>query len=188
MRWLMAGLMGLFVLGAMPMPSEAQSQTRPAAQNQRQATPPADRTAQRPTAQGQAAQRPAAQRPAAQTSRPAATASRPSNARPATASRPAATQPRSAATAPRPAAGNARVAAVPYGNRNTAAGAGNARQATAQRCTIQNGRRVCRPAAGATDRWAGGLAPAALSQRACPEGTVATNAIGHTDIIRCLPL
>lgn len=36
--------------------------------------------------------------------------------------------------------------------------------------------------------WQAGLPPADLSQRACPDGTLATLARGHDDVVRCVPL
>ncbi|WP_191083858.1 hypothetical protein [Roseococcus microcysteis] len=174
-----------------PVVPEAQGQTRTGAQNQR----PAATAANRPPA-NRAAARPAATRPTG--ARPAA-ASRPAANRPAartatrTANRPAATRPASARPAQRPASGQRAAprpaAAVPYSApRNAARPDASGRQAAAQRCTTRNGRRVCTQTANASYRWTGGLAPAAMNQRACPEGTMATNAIGHSDITRCVPL
>ncbi|MBB3899394.1 hypothetical protein [Roseococcus suduntuyensis] len=170
-----------------PVVPEAQGQTRTGAQNQRPAATAANRAAARPAATRPAATRPTGARRAAAT-RPAAT--RPAANRPAartatrTASRPAATRPASGQrAAPRPAA------AVPYSApRNAARSGASGRQTAAQRCTTRNGRRVCTRTANASFRWAGDLPPAAMNQRACPEGTMATNAIGHSDITRCVPL
>lgn len=36
--------------------------------------------------------------------------------------------------------------------------------------------------------WQSGLSPASGDQRSCPEGTMATLARGHTDIVRCVPM
>jgi hypothetical protein len=78
---------------------------------------------------------------------------------------------------------------VPYANQRPTGRAANQPAGAAQRCTTRNGRRVCtRVASNTSYGWAGDLPPAAMSQRACPEGTMATNAIGHSDITRCLPL
>lgn len=188
MRLLMVGLLGAFMLTFTPVVPEAQGQTRTGAQNQRPAAtaanrPPANRAAARPPAT-----RPTAARPAA-ANRPAAT--RQAAARPATrtASRPAAARPASARPPQRPASGQRPAAAVPYSApRNAARSAASGRQTAAQRCTTRNGRRVCTRTANASYRWAGDLPPAAMNQRACPEGTMATNAIGHSDITRCVPL
>lgn len=176
MRLLLVGLLGAFMLTFTPVVPDAQGQTRTGAQNQR----PAVAATARP-----AATRPAAARPATRT------ANRPVAARPATrtasrpAARPASSQRRASGqrTAQRPGA------AVPYSARSAAARpAANGRRAVAQRCTTRNGRRVCTRTANASFRWAGDLPPAAMSQRSCPEGTMATNAIGHSDITRCVPL
>lgn len=191
MRLLMVGLLGAFMLTFSPVVPEAQGQTRTGAQNQRPAAtaanrPPANRAAARP-----AATRPASARPVAANR---ATANRPA-ARTATrtASRPAAARPASARPAQRPASGQRATqrpaAAVPYSApRNAARPAASGRQTAARHCTTRNGRRVCTQTANASYRWTGGLAPAAMNQRACPEGTMATNAIGHSDITRCVPL
>ena len=37
-------------------------------------------------------------------------------------------------------------------------------------------------------RWQAGLPPAEHGQRECPDGTLATLARGHTDVVRCVPL
>jgi hypothetical protein len=166
MRLFLVGLMGAFMLTFAPVVPEAQGQSRTSAQNHRPAAAADARTT--PTRRATPAQ--SANRPAARS-----------------AARPAAT----ARTAPqRPAARNAAraSAAVPYSNRRAATPAADSRQTAALRCTTRNGRRVCSPRADAPYRWAGDLAPAAMIQRACPEGTMATNAIGHSDITRCVPL
>ncbi|UPY36580.1 hypothetical protein [Sediminicoccus sp. KRV36] len=81
------------------------------------------------------------------------------------------------------------MAAIPYG-RQVAAPSRGLRQTAMASCTTRNGRRVCAPTATRTAsmRWTGGLAPAAMSQAGCPDGTIATMAIGHNDITRCVPL
>lgn len=187
MRLLLVGLMGAFMLTFTPVVPEAQGQTRTGAQNQR----PAATAANRPAANRPSAARPAAARPAA--SRPAATRPAAANRPARQVSRPAATRPAAARPASRPASGQRAAqrpsAAVPYSTRgNAARPAASGRQTAAQRCTTRNGRRVCTRTADASYRWAGGLPPAAMSQRVCPEGTMATNAIGHSDITRCVPL
>lgn len=121
------------------------------------------------------------------------------------ATRPAATRPSATrATAPRQAlaprattssrtvlrTGQSRqAAAVPY-SRQAALPTRGLRQTAVASCTTRNGRRNCTPAAARTVamRWTGGLAPAAMSQAGCPDGTIATMAIGHSDITRCVPL
>ena len=68
-------------------------------------------------------------------------------------------------------------------------------QATAQaaprnavaNCTRQNGRTVCAPARSSVAGWQSGLARADYAQRDCPEGTFATLARGHEDVVRCMP-
>lgn len=79
--------------------------------------------------------------------------------------------------------------AVPY-SRQAALPARGLRQTAMASCTTRGGRRVCSPAITRTAsmRWTGGLAPAAMSQAGCPDGTIATMAIGHNDITRCVPL
>jgi hypothetical protein len=37
-------------------------------------------------------------------------------------------------------------------------------------------------------RWSGGLMPAAGNQTSCPDGTMATLAHGHENVVRCVPL
>lgn len=165
MRLFLVGLLGAFLLSFTPMVPEAQGQSRTSAQNQNQrpAATAAGRTTPRATPPRTAS------RPAAGTAPRRATAARTATARRVPAARAA--------------------AAVPYSNRRTASRpAATGRQAAALRCTTRNGRRVCTPRASAAYRWAGDLAPAAMSQRVCPEGTMATNAIGHSDITRCVPL
>lgn len=133
----------------------------------------------------------------------AVTASRPASPRSgATATRQAST-PRATAsrtTATRPTAGNRAVArsgtstrqaaAIPYARQPAAQAPRGLRQTAVATCTTRNGRRTCAPTATRTAsfRWTGGLAPAAMSQAGCPDGTIATMALGHNDITRCVPL
>ncbi|WP_431304935.1 hypothetical protein [Sediminicoccus sp. BL-A-41-H5] len=86
--------------------------------------------------------------------------------------------------------GNTRQAAVPYARQPAASNARGLRQTAMANCTTRNGRRTCTPGATRTSgmSWTGGLAPAAFSQTGCPDGTIATMAIGHNDITRCVPL
>ncbi|WP_421993109.1 hypothetical protein [Roseococcus sp.] len=87
---------------------------------------------------------------------------------------------------------NSRVAAaVPYGRYAATTQVRGVRTAMAS-CSVRNGRRNCTTTAsrggGDLMRWTGGLTPAAMSQSACPDGTIATMAVGHNDITRCVPL
>ena len=82
------------------------------------------------------------------------------------------------------------LAAIPY-SRQAAMSPRGLRQTAMLACTTRNGRRTCAPAvrtASVQMRWTGGLAPAGMSQAGCPDGTIATLAIGHSDITRCVPL
>jgi len=58
----------------------------------------------------------------------------------------------------------------------------------ASACTVSNGRRVCGGTRQVAMRWSGGLMPAAGNQTSCPDGTMATQALGHQNVVRCLPL
>ena len=55
---------------------------------------------------------------------------------------------------------------------------------------VRGGRRLC--TTGATRsvafRWGSDLGAQSMSQSSCPDGTIATMAIGHTDVVRCVPL
>ena len=55
-------------------------------------------------------------------------------------------------------------------------------------CTTHRGRRVCGGTRQVAMRWSGGLAPAAGNQSSCPDGTMATLAVGHENVVRCVPL
>jgi hypothetical protein len=61
-----------------------------------------------------------------------------------------------------------------------------ARNAVAQ-CTQRNGRTNCAPARSSVAGWQSGLPVANYAQRECPEGTCATLARGHDDVVRCMP-
>jgi hypothetical protein len=37
-------------------------------------------------------------------------------------------------------------------------------------------------------RWSGGLMPAADNQTTCPDETMAKLALGHENVLRCVPL
>ena len=60
------------------------------------------------------------------------------------------------------------------------------RNAVAQ-CTQRNGRNTCAPARSSVAGWQSGLPVANYAQRECPEGTFATLARGHDDVVRCMP-
>ena len=55
-------------------------------------------------------------------------------------------------------------------------------------CTVSRGRRVCGGTRQVAMRWSGGLMPAAGNQTTCPDGTMATLAVGHDNVVRCVPL
>ncbi len=55
-------------------------------------------------------------------------------------------------------------------------------------CTVSRGRRVCGGTRQVAMRWSGGLMPAAGNQTSCPDGTMATLAVGHDNVVRCVPL
>lgn len=163
MRSFLGGLLGLCLgLALLPDVASARTDARSSAQNT---------TSSRPAA----ATRPATNRTATTTANRTQQATAPRNAQ---ASRSVA---RSGAT---------RQAAVPYSRQPAAQAPRGLRQTAVASCTTRNGRRVCAPAATRTAsfRWTGGLAPAAMSQAGCPDGTIATMAFGHNDITRCVPL
>lgn len=62
------------------------------------------------------------------------------------------------------------------------------RFASMSACTTIRGRRVCGGSRTVAMRWSGGLAPAAGHQSACPDGTMATLAVGHENVVRCVPM
>jgi hypothetical protein len=107
-------------------------------------------------------------------------------------------QPRPAASAPvaatRPAAPTiaprvARQPSAPYHRANLASAQqrGTTTRVTAA-CTVSSGRRVCGGTRQVAMRWSGGLMPAAGNQTSCPDGTMATLAHGHENVVRCVPL
>ena len=55
-------------------------------------------------------------------------------------------------------------------------------------CHTSRGRRVCGGTRQVAMRWSGGLSPAAGNQSSCPDGTMATLALGHDNVVRCVPL
>lgn len=192
MRSLITGFLGL-CLGLALMPTEASAradarssaQTSSSARNSTVARPTTSRSAtSRPTASRSATSRPTAGRQAVLPSRHASSRVNTANQRHALMPRNA-TSNRSASIR-----GGRQLAAVPYSRQNSAAPVRGLRQTAMASCTTRNGRRVCTPGVTRTAsmRWTGGLAPAAMSQTNCPDGTIATLAIGHSDITRCVPL
>ncbi|MBY0338163.1 MAG: hypothetical protein K2X11_16230, partial [Acetobacteraceae bacterium] len=76
---------------------------------------------------------------------------------------------------------------APY-TRGTAS-ASNLRQTAMASCTTRGGRRVCTAAPrNVSFRWSGGMPAPTLEQMTCPDGTMATTALGHTNVVRCVPL
>lgn len=61
-------------------------------------------------------------------------------------------------------------------------------QTAAVACHTSRGRRVCGGTRQVSMRWTGGLMPAAGNQTSCPDGTMATLAVGHENVVRCVPL
>ena len=61
-----------------------------------------------------------------------------------------------------------------------------ARNAVAN-CTPTAGRTSCAPARSSVAGWQSGLPRADYAQRDCPDGTLATLARGHEDVVRCMP-
>jgi len=62
----------------------------------------------------------------------------------------------------------------------------DARAASSAACGPRRGAAQCRPA---KMSWTRGLPPAAGTQaNECPDGTMATLARGHEDIVRCMPI
>jgi hypothetical protein len=162
MRLLASALIALATLTWGAAPTEARTREQAQAQT-RQAAPQATRTAASRAAaapQRQAASRPTAVRQAAA-----------SPSRDARGTRQAST--RQPAASPRDA----------RGTRQAASRAGSRQQAAAN-CRGRN----CAPRT-RTVSWQGGLEPATNAQaHACPSGTLATLAHGHSDIVRCMPL
>lgn len=133
-------------------------------------------------------------------------ASRSSASRPAASVRPATTSTASRATArPAVATSSSRTGLVrtayaspSQGGRSAAAttrrGGRQSTAAAAPSCarTLVRGRSVQRCTAGGGQTrlaWQSGLSPAAHIQTSdCPEGTMATLATGHTNVVRCMPL
>jgi hypothetical protein len=198
MRKLIGGLLGLCLLAALvPVEASARTDARASAQS----------SSSRSASTRQAAARPSttsSSRSAARTSdRGRATASRAATpSRHATAER-SSRRGRDTASVSRSrgrdsyasARGNrglnSRVAAaVPYGRYAALPQGRGLRRTAMASCSMRHGRRTCTTTASRSEvmRWTGGLAPAAMSQSACPDGTIATMAVGHNDITRCVPL
>lgn len=193
-RAMMAGLLGLGLAMASPMTAEARGDARQTVQPQRSTAPAArPANAARPNAALPTGSRPQAAAPRRDAAPARAASTRNAAARPTQqASRQQASLPnrRTAAESRNQTARQRATAAVPYANgRQAGTNAGNLRQSAMMTCTTRNGRRTCTPQArNASFRWTGGLAPAAMSQSSCPEGTMATTAIGHSNVVRCVPL
>ncbi len=177
MRSFIGGLLGL-CLGLTLLPQDASARTDPRS-SAHNTTASRSAVAARPTSGRTAAARPTATRATGAVAANPRQAAAPNRATSATTSR----------TAER--RGSARqAAAVPYSRQAAASAPRGLRQTAMASCTTRNGRRTCTPGATrtATSSWTGGLAPAAMSQAGCPDGTIATMALGHNDITRCVPL
>jgi hypothetical protein len=171
-------LLALCALGCISSAAEAtqrdQRSGQPASRTAQQAKPPQAQA--RPAAQ---ATRSTQARPAAQPTRTAQAQPRgqqASNLRPGdvrTSSGGVLVRGASAATVSRDA--SARATAQP--RRNAVA-----------HCTQRDARTVCAPARSSVAGWQSGLPVANFAQRECPDGTFATLARGHDDIVRCMPL
>ena len=55
-------------------------------------------------------------------------------------------------------------------------------------CSRNNGRTICGQARSSVAGWQSGLPAADYAQRECPEGTFATLARGHDNVVRCMPI
>jgi hypothetical protein len=167
MRLLASALIALATLTWSAAPTEARTRDQAQAQA-RQGAPQANRAAASRAAtapQRQAAARPTAARPTA-VRQAAASPSRDARGTRQGSARRAAASPRDA-----------------RGTRQAATRAGNRQQAAAN-CRGRN----CAPRT-RTVSWQGGLEPATNAQaHACPTGTLATLAHGHSNIVRCMPL
>ena len=86
-----------------------------------------------------------------------------------------------------PRAGMSR-ASLPPSYQSAMLRAPSSRFASMLACTTQRGRRVCGGTRTVDMRWSGGLAPAAGLQSSCPDGTMATQAVGHENVVRCVPM
>lgn len=200
MRKLIGGLLGLCLMAALvPVEASARTDARASAQTSSSRSVAARPSASRSAARTTGHSRPTASRSAAPSrhtvaersgrrGRDTVAVSRSRGGRVAVASRGRGNASHVSARGSRGL--NSRVAAaVPYGRYAVPQGRGLRRTAMAS-CTVRHGRRNCTTTASRSEvlRWTGGLAPAAMSQAACPDGTIATMAIGHNDITRCVPL
>jgi hypothetical protein len=68
-----------------------------------------------------------------------------------------------------------------------AAAATVSREAVAN-CSRRNGRVVCGGGGAGIAGWQNGLPQVSYAQRECPEGTFATLARRHDDVVRCMPM
>ena len=129
-----------------------------------------------------------------QASRPSAAPSRQAVVRPSASPRPSAARHQLAArgskAAGRQAESRDRLAMpAPYARQQVAPNA--LRQTAMASCVVRSGRRVCGPVMRTVSfRWTqgGNMPPATMAQSTCPDGTMATTALGHTDVVRCVPL
>lgn len=104
------------------------------------------------------------------------------------ASRPSAARPAAVSTRSQASRGSAvRTAHAAPGRSGLGQAPGRRGYAVAASCTrSSSGARRCTTARAS---WQAGLAPAAHVQTSdCPEGTMATNALGHANITRCMPI
>lgn len=191
MRVLIGGLMGLCLLASMPIEAHARGDSRAAAQNRSSAaralpTPPrsmAPRPSTRPSMTVGSARQPS------MTSSSRYAMSLPSGRHGGAQSRePAYAFRGSLGRYAAPQRGRS-FAVVPYG-RSMAQAPSPYRQTAMASCTVRGGRRLC--TTGATRsvafRWGSDLGAQSMAQSSCPDGTIATMAIGHTDVVRCVPL
>ena len=148
---------------------------------------------------------PVASSPAPQAQRSAQPASSQTRTAPTSASRTSAqAQPRQAAAQPvrqtgsnlrpgdvRTSSGGVLVRGASAATVSREAPAARPTQATARNavanCTPNAGRTACAPARSSVAGWQSGLPRADYAQRDCPDGTLATLARGHEDVVRCMP-
>jgi hypothetical protein len=152
--------------------------------------PVAADAARREERTSQASRTAQAQRPAAQAARitPPAARATPQATRQAAAARVAAT--RQQAVAQRQQAAAARMGDVRTQRSGIVvrgAAAATISRDSASSCTRRNGRTVCGSRDGVAG-WQAGLPRADYAQSSCPEGTFATLARGHEDVVRCMPI
>lgn len=80
------------------------------------------------------------------------------------------------------------IASAPRGGFHHAMLRGMSSHSAMSACSMSQGRRVCGGSRTVAMRWSGGLSPAAGSQSSCPDGTMATLAVGHENVVRCVPM